>query len=97
MKNVEILELKRNELIENEIIEEYEEINSFQEWKRLGFIVKKDSKSIGKVGLWIPTKKKEKASEDGEESEEEKSSYFMKQTALFSSNQVEPLKKAMVS
>ena len=61
-----------------------DEINSFQQWKSLGFKVKKGEKAKLKIELWYPSKYKK-------DNNEEETKFYLKTTALFTKDQVEPL------
>lgn len=76
-------------------VEEPEEIHTFNGWKARGFSVKKGAKAIAKFPIWKYTEK--------EKPEEEKTgnpledapiaSMFMKMSAFFTFEQVEPAKQ----
>ena len=64
-----------------------EEIHTFQHWKSIGFSVKKGEHAIAKFPIWKMATKK---NDDGEE--ESSGRMFLKNSAFFSSRQVEPIK-----
>lgn len=64
------------------IFKETEEIHTFMEWKRLGYKVKKGSKAITKLQIWVPTVKE---NEDGIKT----TKFWLKNSAFFSESQVE--------
>ena len=64
------------------IFKETEEIHTFMEWKRLGYKVKKGSKAITKLQIWVPTVKE---NEDGIKI----TKFWLKNSAFFSESQVE--------
>ena len=88
------------------IIDEPEEIHTFQAWKQAGFIVKKGQKAIARFRIWNYTNGK-KGKPTPEEEEEEKKSlvksgyYYMKESFFFTFAQVaqiddpEPLEKLL--
>ena len=63
-----------------------DEVNSFQQWKALGYKVKRGEKAVLKVQLWYPSKYTK-------ENDKEETRFYMKTTALFTKDQVEPLEK----
>lgn len=63
-----------------------EEIHTFQRWKALGYSVKKGEKAIAKFPIWKPCTRK---NDDGEDVNTGR--MFLKNSAFFSSAQVEPL------
>ena len=64
-----------------------EEIHTFQNWKARGYSVKKGEHAIAKFPIWKMGTKK---NEDGEE--ESTGRMFLKNSAFFSTRQVEPIK-----
>ena len=59
-----------------------EEIRTFEEWKRLGFMVQKGQHSVARFKIWMPKKgRKEDAPEDEEKDQDEKG--FYKKLAFF--------------
>lgn len=65
-----------------------DELLSFAEWKRKGYKVNKGQKAVLKAPLWKKVKKKEVK-------EGEKDHYFVtRETSLFTSKQVSPIKEA---
>lgn len=74
-------------------INELEEIHTFNGWKERGYKVKKGEKSKIKFPIWKFTAKKiEYTDKNGEEQESEKTNMFLKLSAFFTSEQVEPIK-----
>ena len=65
-----------------------EPIHTFNGWKALGYSVKKGEHSKIKFTIWKHASKK--AEKDGEEEEQDK--MFMKLSAFFTFDQVEPIK-----
>lgn len=65
---------------------ETEQIHTFMEWKRLGYKVKKGSKAITKLQIWVPTVKE---NEDGIKT----TKFWLKNSAFFSESQVESVEK----
>lgn len=76
------------------ILDEPQEMHTFQAWKSLGYQVKKGEKAIAKLSIWKYTEKKKKEEErTGNPLEDESiSNMFMKTAAFFSEAQVEPIK-----
>jgi hypothetical protein len=72
------------ELMDNSeyTFKETEQIHTFMEWKRLGYKVKKGSKAITKLQIWVPTVKE---NEDGIKT----TKFWLKNSAFFSESQVE--------
>lgn len=74
-------------------INELEEIHTFNGWKERGYSVKKGEKSKIKFPIWKFTAKKiETENKNGEIEESEKTNMFLKLSAFFTSEQVEPIK-----
>ncbi len=71
-----------------EMIEEPEEIYTFQGWKQMGFSVKKGEHSIARFPIWVKKKQKTKKKE-GEEDAENDDYYYMKVAFFFKKDQVE--------
>ena len=67
------------------------EIHTFEHWKALGFKVKKGEKSDIKFAIWKYSKGKTIENDEGEK-EEKRPHCFMKMSAFFTENQVEPIK-----
>lgn len=69
-----------------------EEIHTFQEWKRLGFQVRKGEHSVARFQVWKKATKKDKK-EDSEDTEKKtKKDFFVKHIAFFfTKNQVSPI------
>jgi DNA mismatch repair ATPase MutS len=65
---------------------ETEQIHTFMEWKRLGYKVKKGSKAITKLQIWVPTVKE---NEDGIKT----TKFWLKNSAFFSESQVEKIEE----
>lgn len=78
MKNVIIIALEEQKLIDNKLMHKNEEIHTYEGWKRRGFIVKKGEKAIAKFPIW-----KQVTNKDGEEH------MFMKNSCWFSTRQVQ--------
>ena len=75
-------------------------IHTFDEWKRLGLIVKKGEHALAAFPIWMRSAKtvmvKGKSAETGEtvETEAETGRYYMKRAFFFGPEQVEELKTA---
>lgn len=88
MTNAEIIGRATVELIEKGIIEETDEIHTFQVWKKLGYSVKRGEKSQIKFPIWKFVKdKKAKENEVGDDK------MFMVTACFFTNKQVEKIKK----
>lgn len=68
-------------------IEVPEEIHTFNEWKKLGYIVKKGEHSVAKFPIWQKTNKKKKEEDNaGDENNGkggDKNDYYYKKVAFF--------------
>lgn len=80
MKNVDIVAAAA---IENGITET---VNTYQEWKRLGFQVRKGSKALFKTSIWLPCKNKK-----SDDTDEENGNFFLKNSAFFGLSQVDKI------
>lgn len=72
-----------------------EEINTFDGWKKQGFIVRKGEHAVAKFQIWMPKKgasKKAAEAEDGEKEAAVPSGYYKKMAFFFKRSQVDPLK-----
>lgn len=72
-----------------------EEIKTFDEWKRGGYIVQKGQHAVARFQIWMPKKgkKKEDKEKDQDQDDEEKMSGFYKKVAFFfTADQVKPIK-----
>ena len=65
-----------------------EPIHTYQEWKELGYQVKKGEHAVAKFAVWKPTKQK-KTDEDKVEA---KPIFFLANASWFKSSQVEKIK-----
>ena len=65
-------------------------LKTYQDWKRLGYQVKKGEKSVMACMIWFPKKSKVKADADSEE-EVNEGSFFKSKAFFFSQNQVEKM------
>lgn len=77
-------------------IEVPEEIHTFNEWKKLGYIVKKGEHSVAKFPIWNISKKKSKKTEAENANEEngeeqENGRYYKKVAFFFTLEQVEKI------
>ena len=65
-----------------------ENLKTFQEWAKAGYIVKKGEKAFMALELWKPfTKKLDEKDENGKEKEEQR--FMLKMSSLFTPEQVE--------
>ena len=60
-----------------------EEIKTFDEWRREGYIVQKGQHAVARFQIWMPKKGKKKQEEEKEQDDEEKLKGFFKKTACF--------------
>lgn len=88
-------------------IEMPEEIHTFNEWKKLGYIVKKGEHSIARFPIWQMSKKKKKGENEkpqqgqqeqqGQQNEQEQADgdkhYYKKVAFFFTLGQTEPATK----
>lgn len=72
-------------------VEMPEEIRTFDEWKRLGFIVQKGQHAVAKFQIWMPKKGERKAEDEGEEKEEQ-AGFYKKLAFFFTADQVKAIK-----
>ena len=85
MTNYQIIENAKNELgLDEDLI-----LKTYQDWKRLGYQVKKGEKSVMECMIWFPKKSKIKNEVDSEEVDE--GSFFKSKAFFFSQNQVEKI------
>lgn len=71
-------------------LEEMPPIHTFSAWKQLGYNVKKGEHAIAKFPIWKYMEGKNVTDEDGTE-KAESGKMFMKMSAFFSAEQVEPI------
>lgn len=86
MTNFEIIENAKIELGLDEDLT----LKTYQDWKRLGYQVKKGEKSVMACMIWFPKKSKVKAGADSEE-EVNEGSFFKSKAFFFSQKQVEKI------
>lgn len=96
----EMIEIETEEGIVE--VEMPEEIHTFNEWKRAGFMVQKGQHAVAKFQIWMPKKAKKKA-EDAEDQEGQKrddeeakmaaKGFYKKVAAFFTVDQVKPIEK----
>jgi hypothetical protein len=86
MNNVQAIEIEKISLIQRGIIQEGEEIHTFNGWKERGFSVKKGEKACATFQIWRQCQQK---SDDGET--ESKAKMRFCKSFWFSERQVEPL------
>ena len=73
-----------------------ESIHTYQEWKELGYQVKKGEHAIAKFAVWKPTKRKEVKNEDEENDNkkvEARPTFFMANASWFKISQVEKIQE----
>ena len=85
MTNFEIIENAKIELGLEDLI-----LKTYQDWKRLGYQVKKGEKSVMTAMIWFPKKSKVKVDADSEE-EVNDGSFFKSKAFFFSQKQVEKI------
>ena len=85
MTNYQIIENAKIELgLDEDLI-----LKTYQDWKRIGYQVKKGEKSVMACMIWFPKKSKVKNEVDSEEVNE--GSFFKSKAFFFSQNQVEKI------
>lgn len=72
-----------------------EEIRTFDDWKRLGFMVRKGEHAVARFQIWMPRKGKAKAVAEDEEQKEEGApkGFYKKMAFFFTADQVKELGK----
>lgn len=65
------------------MVDEPEQLHTFQAWKEMGYIVKKGEHAVAKITIWKASQKKIENSDD------EELKMFMKTAAFFKRSQVE--------
>lgn len=60
-----------------------EEIHTFDEWKKLGYMVQKGQHAVARFQIWMPSKKKTKKAEDENEQEAGIPRGFYRKVAFF--------------
>lgn len=93
MKNGKIGTTGRQFEVEDEngnkmILDEPEDIHTFQAWKKLGYCVKKGEKAVAQFHIW---KCVSKEVENSEGMTEEQKKMFMKKASFFSASQVQAM------
>lgn len=79
---------------------EIQPIHTYNAWKARGFQVKKGEKAVAKFAIWKYSNSKKKDDEESEaegENEVQKGRCFMKMSAFFTDEQVEPIKEKEVA
>lgn len=66
-----------------------EEIRTFDDWKRMGYMVQKGQHSVARFKIWMPRKGKAKAEE--EQDKDAPKGFYMKTAFFFSEDQVKPI------
>ena len=93
MKNGKIGKTGRQFEVEDEngnkiMLDEPEDIHTFQAWKKLGYCVKKGEKAVAQFYIWKCVSKK---AEHSEGMTEEQKRMFMKIASFFSASQVQAM------
>ena len=72
-----------------------EEIHTFDEWKKLGFMVQKGQHAVAKFQIWMPRKGKAKAKPEDEEQQEAGApkGFYKKIAFFFTAEQVKEVAK----
>lgn len=87
MTNFEIIENAKIELgLDEDLI-----LKTYQDWKRLGYQVKKGEKSVMACMIWFPKKSKVVKSDTDSEEEVNEGSFFKSKAFFFSQKQVEKI------
>ena len=85
MTNYQIIENAKIELgLDEDLI-----LKTYQDWKRIGYQVKKGEKSVMTCMIWFPKKSNVKVDADSEEVNE--GSFFKSKAFFFSQKQVEKI------
>lgn len=91
MTNTAIIISNMEILIHDGVITADNIIHTYAKWQSLGFQVKKGEKAVAKFPIWKYTNKKKK--DESEEEAQAAGHCFMKMSAWFTDQQVEPIKK----
>lgn len=84
----------KNEQGEEKEIMIPEEIFTFEEWKRRGYMVQKGQHSIARFPIWMPKKgKKAEPPKDVDEKEMNSNGFYMKVAYFFTLSQVKKIDK----
>lgn len=73
-----------------------EEIRTFDDWKRLGFIVQKGQHAVARFEIWMPKKGRAKAGaekEDEDQKEKAPRGFYKKMAFFFTIDQVKKIDK----
>lgn len=72
-----------------------EEIRTFDDWKKMGFMVQKGQHAVAKFQIWMPKKNKGKAAAEEDEQQEEGTpkGFYKKVAHFFTADQVKPFDK----
>ena len=68
-----------------------EAIHTYQEWKELGYQVRKGEHAVAKFAVWKPTKQKKAKDEDDEKKIQAKPRFFMTNASWFTMAQVDKI------
>lgn len=68
--------------------------HTFQEWKRMGFIVKKGEKATLTAMIWMPKKKKAIQDQDDDNEPKKENGFYLKQAYFFTQHQVQMIEEA---
>lgn len=79
--------MQMNQLAPNKIV-----LHTYAQWKKLGYQVKKGEKSKHRISVWKRSIKKVE-NEEGEKEEVDNGRYFLKESAFFTQDQVEAMRK----
>lgn len=101
MTNAQIIMEQQLLLAEDGILREDEDgeiqaIHTYQAWKKLGYQVRKGEKAVAKFPVWkyMTSKKQEEEADDNEEAGTKKRGrMYLKLSAFFTDEQVDPIKK----
>ena len=72
------------------ILEIPEPLHTFNEWKKLGYVVRRGQKARAYIQIWKYKEPKEE--EEGKVITEEEKRFFMKNAAFFAFDQLEPIR-----
>ena len=69
-----------------------EEIRTFEDWKKHGYMVQKGQHSVARFQIWMPKKKNKKQDDPDDDGEKEETAGFYKKVAFFfTADQVKPI------
>lgn len=91
MKNAEIILTNVEFLIHEGVITEYNTINTWKGWQKLGYRVKRGEEHVAAFPIWMPKTKKKNEEEEVEETKADKKKgrgFYLKTAYWFTDEQV---------